>query len=262
MFGEWFMSSENPNTPKEHEKQAISPETATQKKQDTITSQIPIASQSTPSKHATDKPTNGSENASNWWFIVLHVLQFVGILAGIGYALVTYVMWRDSHNNFIVQERAWLTLEGIFPPMPKEGNRIEIDARISNTGLTPAKKINAEFVPSVLGSNDRVPFDYSVKSRNVEIIGILPPNRFVIIPIVQWKIMPETLPYIKTDVDDLMNGRTYLAIYGRGTYIGIFGRSHWFRFCQWMAYNATVSAFASKECVEYNDTGDGKPPDH
>jgi hypothetical protein len=61
----------------------------------------------------------------------------------------------------------------------------------------------------------------------------------------------------KEEAEDLLSGRRYWAVYGRGEYEDIFGEIHWFHYCNWIDYYGRGGTFYSRTCVAYNDTGDG-----
>jgi hypothetical protein len=69
----------------------------------------------------------------------------------------------------------------------------------------------------------------------------------------------QQLFYQRRDIDDLLYGRAYLIVHGRGRYVDIFGEPHWFTFCNWVGYFQGVN-YQSSECSGYNDAGDGEPP--
>jgi len=183
-------------------------------------------------------------------------IELVAVAGGIFYAVVTYCMWRDSHKNFVIEERAWLSIDSMFPA-PKENIPIESEVHITNTGKTPAKKIVSEFVVSIFKNTDAVKFEYSNQYRTGQVVGIMQPNGFVNTDVVKPVDQFHPVLLTKTDVDDLQNGRAYWAVYGRGQYDDIFGETHWFHFCNWIS-NYKGGTYNTIGCTQYSDTGDGK----
>jgi len=69
----------------------------------------------------------------------MKVLQGLGIIAGIGYAAVTYFEWREIRDNFMTDQRAWIGVKGFTlygPPTP--GQQLIMNITAINTGKTPA----------------------------------------------------------------------------------------------------------------------------
>jgi hypothetical protein len=64
-------------------------------------------------------------------------LEVIGILAGIGYAWVTYNQWQDQTRNFKVDERAWISSRGVGVMKTTDGNRIAVTFEYINSGKTP-----------------------------------------------------------------------------------------------------------------------------
>ena len=64
----------------------------------------------------------------------------IAIPFAIGYAVVTYRQWRDLHQNFEIDERAWLYVSrSVLPKEPSEEDRhIQINTFVVNSGKTPA----------------------------------------------------------------------------------------------------------------------------
>jgi len=60
---------------------------------------------------------------------------------------------------------------------------------------------------------------------------------------------PPTLS--RDDYQDLKNGRTYVATFGKISFEDLFGVQHWMTFCSWRALKA--GQYAARKCTEYND---------
>ena len=86
---------------------------------------------------------------------MVEILEGVGIAAGIGYAFVTYLQWKDLRHNFQVSERAWLKLEVIFPRSATTD--MQVNVIVANIGKSAA-----------LGSVIQTMFEI-VKSENTPI---------------------------------------------------------------------------------------------
>jgi hypothetical protein len=172
------------------------------------------------------------------------------------YGAIAFLQWRDSHNNFRMDERAWLNIEGKFPDTVQERDSIVSQVRMENTGKTPGKQIKAEYVVLVLKSTDPITFDYVDPRHSNDFVGILAPKEFSLSPVVEFDSELNVVSFTKNQAEDLMSGRSYLAVYGRGKYFDAFRDPHWFHFCKWKSYFKGAS-YNARSCVAYNDTGDG-----
>lgn len=186
------------------------------------------------------------------------ILEGAALIAAIAYAIITWNMWRDSHKNFAVDERAWLSVESAFPGVAKEQIPLTSDVLIRNTGKTFAKKIVSQYVILILRNTERVQFDYS-RTGTGDLIGIMPPNGVAVFGVTKSVDQPSSALLTKEQADDLVSGRSYLVVYGKGAYTDIFGETHWFRHCNWKSYYPS-GTYAAPGCTRYNDAGDGEPP--
>jgi len=62
-------------------------------------------------------------------------LRNAGIVAGIVYALVTYLQWKDLRRNFETDERGWVRLSFAWPMPSTQSNHMEIG--LQNVGKSP-----------------------------------------------------------------------------------------------------------------------------
>ena len=69
----------------------------------------------------------------------------MGIAAGIIYAAVTVLQWRDLRRNFRVDERAWVgpLSTAIASEDTPDGSGVIFEIPYTNTGKTPALKISS-----------------------------------------------------------------------------------------------------------------------
>src|SRR5260370_1141183 len=106
------MTSENPNDPGEHPDKSVNPKNDSSKKDQHARIKPPVSPKVIPAPKNRNEPCQCRyEPTPRWWRIV----EGVGVAAVVFYAVVTYFMWRDSHHNFVIDERAWLT----FPTFTK-----------------------------------------------------------------------------------------------------------------------------------------------
>jgi hypothetical protein len=190
-------------------------------------------------------------------------IEVAAVGGGLFYAGITFFMWRDSHRNFMIDERCWLSIDGILPNQVKEKDPFEGSILIKNTGKTYAKQILSEWDLVILQGAESVDFDYS-RNHWHELIPSMSPNGLgTIFPVIKPIGMDSKAPVLFTagQAGDLIGGRAYLVMYGRGSYQDIFGESHWFHYCGWKPYYAGDATYRSANCEAYNVTGDGNLPD-
>jgi hypothetical protein len=185
-------------------------------------------------------------------------IEVAAVSGGLFYAAVTYFMWQDSHHNFMIDQRAWLTAVVNVPTTVNQGTPLAVNLNIFNSGKTVARKILVECVVSRQKNTDIVPLDYG-RTHSINDIGMLTPNTITAAQCFTGE-PDQTDTLTKNQSDDLVNGRAYLAMYGQGRYDDIFGGVHWFRFCVWKSYYAGNGNFNAKSCTDYSDTGDGDAP--
>jgi hypothetical protein len=248
------VTSENPNAPRKHDDQSIKEKNASHGKNPGTGSTM--GSDSTaPAPDNAETTCQCHYQAPHWGW---RILEGAALLAAIAYAIITYCMWRDSHRNFVVDQRAWLAIETSFPAPIKEGMALEGDVAVRNTGKTAAKKSGSVWTVDILRNTDSTKFDYSHYTS--EAIGILSPNAYTIFPVLNMQDQYTPKHLTKEQADDLNNGRSYLVVYGKGTYRDIFGELHWFSSCAWRSFYAGSGVYMAENCTAYNDTGDGELP--
>jgi hypothetical protein len=83
-----------------------------------------------------------------WWKTVL---EGVVIISGVCYAIITFLMWRDSHDNFVVNQRAWI---GVDRPIT-----------VSAASVEAPHKGKASFVVTVKNFGNSVALSTSVSAE-------------------------------------------------------------------------------------------------
>jgi hypothetical protein len=201
------------------------------------------------------KTSYPNEQSKPRWF---RWLEGAALAAGILYAVVTYLMWQDSHKSFRIDERAWLSVATNIPANVNQGTKLSGSLIVQNTGKTPARKIVFECTLSVQRNSEVVPLD-SPGMHSISDMGMLTPNSNSPMPCFQGSF-EEPVVLTSAQADNLLNGRAYLAEYGRGRFVDIFGGDHWVHFCIWHAYYNGIGNYNAQSCTDFNDTGDGSPP--
>lgn len=70
-------------------------------------------------------------------------LELTALIFGIGYAIVTGLLWWDQHRNFKRDERAWIAIKEMQITQLSAGKVLMGEVRIVDTGRTPG--VNATF---------------------------------------------------------------------------------------------------------------------
>jgi len=191
------------------------------------------------------------------------------------YTVVSIGLWRATNHaneiasdnanridkNFTIDERPWVSADSSSPDSKsiKEGTPIVSRVTLLNSGKTFCKQLIFEFAVAITKNTNQVAFNYDTPHVR-SITALLPPNTSAKITVIRSSnpvpFQPET--FTKTEVDDLLNGRAYIATYGRGWYWDIFGQQHWLHYCAWQSYYPK-GIYSAEGCIAYNDTGDGPP---
>ena len=89
------------------------------------------------------------------------------LLAGIGYAVVTFFMWRDAHKGFVNDQRAWVGVSGSgdFNLRLAKGEPLAISLAARNSGKSPALELVSVNKMMTVGPNGTEP-DFSGYSKS------------------------------------------------------------------------------------------------
>jgi hypothetical protein len=163
-------------------------------------------------------------------------------------------MWRDSHNNFAVDERAWISVP-IPTNFPLNGTAIPVATQLVNTGKTPARIVEADVVATVLNKGEELALgNFSVgHPHNHVYAGVIFPGAPVPITIPVVHYGPQAAEAIVPDDtlrQDIASGNRSIVLYGRITYYDVFGVQHWTQFC---TASGTAILDSLKKCIGYND---------
>lgn len=251
------MPSENPNAPRENTSKTVSPKDATGKEKPKVDGGSAVPSKTVPSPEAHDNPCKCRYEPTPWW---MRALEGLGIFSAIVYAAITWCMWRDSHNNFILGERAWISFDKLVLPSEsdiKEDATLTSSFLIKNTGKTPARRAAGAWAIMVQRANEPIQFSY--QNAYMSLAAALPSDYPWENKVSRMKdsFNPQTLT--KDEVADLLSGRSYVVLYGVVLYRDAFGSDHWLQMCGYAAFFKRSSVNAIP-CVAYNDFGDGLPP--
>jgi hypothetical protein len=94
-----------------------------------------------------------------WW---KDRLEVVAIVFGVFYAIVTFLMWHDSHKNFALDQRAWLGIYNEKTQISQSKNNDlpgikHISFWVRNSGRTPALNIDGFVIVTTAAYDQPVP---------------------------------------------------------------------------------------------------------
>jgi hypothetical protein len=186
-------------------------------------------------------------------------LAFLGLIV----AILTGVIFWEQMRQMRIDQRAWVVLssnnaEFEFPRNELGETTVSLPLTLTNTGKTPAKKYFVEVVTEINPNQREVSFQYAKDHTGIT-AGTLYPNS----PVKMTAQLVQGNPKAATGLEprglsaseyqELLEGRTYLAVYARGEYFDIFGDKHWFHFCIHKSLSPTIILTQSRSCSEYND---------
>jgi hypothetical protein len=171
------------------------------------------------------------ESTPRWWRIV----EGIGVAAVVVYAVITWGMWRDSHDNFFIDERAWLSVPA-RTAFPLTGTFVPALTQIVNSGETPARAVEVDVVATVLNKGEEPALgDFSVgHPHNHAYTGavFLGAPIPMTAPVVHYgPAMVESIVPEDALRPEIANGKRYIFFYGRITCYDVFGIQHWTQFC-------------------------------
>jgi hypothetical protein len=116
-----------------------------------------------PRKYDQESITQGNQTLP-WWrrFGWWNFVTRIGILGGIGYAIVTYIQWRDLRRNFEAEQRAWVTIDYRWPPHlpnPPDQTAGSIQPILTNIGKSVISRIVVKSTLEILAAADAPSFN-------------------------------------------------------------------------------------------------------
>lgn len=182
------------------------------------------------------------------------LLEVLGILFAIGYAVITYLQWRDLRTNFDTDQRAWISVSVQNNVAVLPGDSIPISFELLNSGKTPAKNIEGDVVVTAVERGQHfIAGDFSHQHHKVH-VGVIFPNAPLqfSLPVIRYgSDSPEPIVPDGVFRHDLETGQRTLVFYGKIQYNDALGTPHWTHFCIGINNN-TPASFDIEHCVEYN----------
>lgn len=174
------------------------------------------------------------------------ILEVAAVISAVAYSILTYLMWRDAHKNFIADERAWVATRGFtVTAEPGQGEDARLRVFVQNNGRTPAFDVRTQ---DLFGFGTQTPECFKWSSKDDAGPGsIVSPN------------VPDA-PYHETPTLDVPPGQlaqykarnAHLYFLGMHQYRDIFGEAHWLQFCALHDYGMPLTQFAY--CGGCNDS--------
>jgi len=181
-------------------------------------------------------------------------LEPIALVFAIVYAIVTFRQWQDIRNNFLVDQRAWVSpvhlllttdpaeaFPGIVNP---NAGIVVLRILLQNTGKTPAIEYRVQ--PDVLVSDHVPPCIKEIKPETMK--GILPPNATATTfnYEITFRISTEEIRQYH-----VRKGNLYVS--GLVRYKDIFGKDHWTQFCRFRHSGEAADTFYTCESCNEMD---------
>ena len=166
-------------------------------------------------------------------------------------------------NQSRLDQRAWVSLS-LIPDVPLTDNRNwDQPIRLINSGKTPAKKLDREFVSLLVGPSYQPTFTYDHGTSVPH--GTMFPNEpetvasRLIPPGYPKGTIPPPIVMSEQTRERLGRGEFFILTYGSITYTDVFGDSHWVHFCSVGPRETVLLYSAANKCYEYNDDDTNVP---
>ncbi|HUI76834.1 MAG TPA: hypothetical protein VLY24_02935 [Bryobacteraceae bacterium] len=193
------------------------------------------------------------------------LLECIAIPFAIGYAAVTYQQWRDLRHNFEVDQRAWLKIGSRFSNVTNETEVATAILNPINIGKSPILEAFMDVTSELLPVDKAPSLNLGAQHDRLMMSSIFPggePPNDIELRVPSSKAASEyPRKLTRPEVQGLINGTLYVALFGRVVYADQFGK-HWQRFCAWHTYEqppVTIMIVNAKSCVAWNAVGEGDP---
>lgn len=152
-------------------------------------------------------------------------------------------------------QRAWLRVD-VGTVIYAQPGPASVPVTITNTGKTPAREVTEQIVVEKVKNTENLHFSYRVP-RTVGTMGMLYPNALqqgiasTLAEARGTQIVPPAA-LSAADMQELLAGEAYLAIYGKITYLDVFGMNHYTKFCVFSSPAPKQVYVTAKKCTDYN----------
>jgi hypothetical protein len=182
----------------------------------------------------------------------------VSILVLLVYLAQFYIM-RETMR---MEQRPWLFQDLVTAPTSAKVNEpIAVDFEMINTGKTTALQVEAMVMIGKVDYWHSSDLSQAFKVAFIQQYGNVNQGvRTANYPPVFWRkettAGPTPVLPTDSDVNDLIEGKSFIQIWGEIDYRDVFGQQHWTRFCEWKALGpipAFVDYTTVLSCVKSND---------
>jgi hypothetical protein len=220
---------------KQHEK-TVGDSADSHQEQDEIRQNSPILLHGNPTdKHTGDDSNQKFYNSRKWWKSKSFQwykdrFEIIALVAGVGYAVVTYLQWRDLRGNFASAQRSWIRVDLGIPAKLDPSASIAILLR--NIGKSPALRLEGGVMVQVVDADSSPSFPKGTVNLRKILANMLFPSDEVSFNSGRTPNNPDgtVRPLDAEESRRLAAGDAYLAIWGIIAYRDGFG-DHWTRFC-------------------------------
>jgi hypothetical protein len=151
-------------------------------------------------------------------------------------------------------QRSWLEVRGGLITT-SEGRPVFAPITVTNIGKTPATNISIKAIVQKVINGSPPALLYEGRPINLETAGILYPTRSFDLHAMSMEKLSPTVgvshALTHAEFEELLEGKSYIAIYAEMTYTDIFGITHWVHFCVFDS-PGHKTVFGGKACSDYN----------
>jgi hypothetical protein len=132
---------------------------------------------------------------------------------------------------------------------PTDIKELSAECQISNIGKKLARTLTLTIVFQIVKSDKAPDLSYG-RPHNTSRMGVLFPGTTYDFSATAFRNGIPAPQITETEREQLTTGTSYIAIYGRVTYVDDFGE-HWTQFCWWKGFlKGTI--YSAGQCIEYN----------
>jgi len=175
-------------------------------------------------------------------------------------AIYQFIIMGGQLDTMRKDQRAWVAVTVGDPQFTRDssGNvTVSFPAVVSNSGKTPARHSSTEIVVDTVENGQAPTFAYDDVPRTWSTVGVLLPNVPLQLkaPLLHSIVKghPEPRSLSPPEYQELLDGKDYIVIYARSSYVDIFGREHWHHFCAFNSPSAEAVQVTARGCTNYND---------
>jgi hypothetical protein len=187
-----------------------------------------------------------------------------GAAAAIVSLFFLYLAIVQSRHSIEIDQRAWLSITQKGNTTLDVGSAPSAFLTITNTGKTPALRIEGHLHIEVVPAHGSPHLDERLLPYVLSVSGIALPNEPRDTDVVRLIHVAGTAthateddPLTQREKDDLEQGRAWIAIHGTISYDDAFKNRHWVRICLWNSL--TGGDYTALSCAAYNNMDDYLP---